>query len=129
MATTDGGAAVAFLLPVTAKLHDGSQVLVETDYPFEDTVKISYTPSRSGAPLYVRVPSWAKHATINGTTAPSGQMFKHVCPGGRTTVLVLELAPEITVEHWARPPPSTRRYPFVWRKGVLNGYSSTRVSL
>ena len=24
---------------------------------------------------------------------------------------------------------STRRYPFVWRKGVLNGYSSTRVSL
>ena len=29
----------------------------------------------------------------------------------------------------ARPPPSTRRYPFVWRKGVLNGYSSTRVSL
>ena len=25
--------------------------------------------------------------------------------------------------------PSTRRYPFVWRKGVLNGYSSTRVSL
>ena len=26
----------------------------------------------------------------------------------------------------ARPPPSTRRYPFVWRKGLLNGYSSTR---
>ena len=24
---------------------------------------------------------------------------------------------------------STRRYPFVWGKGVLNGYSSTRVSL
>ena len=24
---------------------------------------------------------------------------------------------------------STRRYPFVWVKGVLNGYSSTRVSL
>ena len=23
----------------------------------------------------------------------------------------------------------TRRYPFVWRQGVLNGYSSTRVSL
>ena len=23
----------------------------------------------------------------------------------------------------ARPPPSTRRYPCVWRKGVLNGYS------
>ena len=23
----------------------------------------------------------------------------------------------------------TRRYPFVWRKGVLNGYSRTRVSL
>ena len=25
--------------------------------------------------------------------------------------------------------PSTRRYPFVWLNGVLNGYSSTRVSL
>ena len=24
---------------------------------------------------------------------------------------------------------STRRYPFVWRKGVLNGYSSTRVAV
>ena len=24
---------------------------------------------------------------------------------------------------------STRRYPLVWRKGVLNGYSSTRISL
>ena len=32
--------------------------------------------------------------------------------------------------HVARPGlPSTLEYPFVWRKGVLNGYSSTRVSL
>ena len=29
----------------------------------------------------------------------------------------------------ARPPPSSRRYPFVWRNGVLDGYSSTGVSL
>ena len=27
------------------------------------------------------------------------------------------------------PPLSTLEYPFVWRKGVLNGYSRTRVSL
>ena len=35
----------------------------------------------------------------------------------------------ISSARMARPPPSTRRYPFVWRKGVLNGYSSARVSL
>ena len=34
-------------------------------------------------------------------------------------------------QHMARPPPTRvpRGYPFVWRNGVLNGYSSTRVSL
>ena len=32
---------------------------------------------------------------------------------------------------WARPPPTRVpiEYPFVWRKGLLNGYSSTGVSL
>jgi hypothetical protein len=104
MATKYGGAVVALLLPVAAKLPDGARVLVETDYPFEDAVQISYTPPpsrRSTVSLYIRVPTWATHATINGTAVPPGKMSKHLCPAGDTTVLVMELAPDITVEQWA----------------------------
>ena len=46
------------------------------------------------------------------------------CSGGST---VSGSQPEDAAA--ARHPPSTRRYPFVWRKGVLSGYSSTRISL
>ena len=60
----------------------------------------------------------------------SGEVGYEIVPRQALTVSALGRAvPGGQTALKARPPPSTRRHPFVWRKGVLNGYSSTRVSL
>ena len=104
MATPDGGAAVTLLVPTTARLPDGSSVVVETIYPFEDTVRIRCTAAKGKAsvPLYIRVPAWAKNATINSKHVPAGNFSRHTCAGsGAGSAYVLELSPEIVLEEWA----------------------------
>ena len=93
MATPDKGAAVTLLLPSTATLADGSTVKVDTTYPFEDTVKVTCTP-KSSFPLYIRVPAWAKNATVDGK--PATGWAKMTC--AKVTTYTLDLAPEITIE-------------------------------
>lgn len=87
---------MTLLLPSTSTLADGSTVKVDTTYPFEDTVKVTCTPKAS-FPLYIRVPAWAKKATIDGK--PATGWAKMTC--AKTTTYTLELAPEITIESWA----------------------------
>ena len=104
MSTEDGGAAVALLLPASAKLADGSTVVVETSYPFEDLVVVRCIPARGRTttlPLYIRVPHWATQATINGTAVPAGTMAKRSCGAGQPTAFILDLSPEVLVEEWA----------------------------
>ena len=56
----------------------------------------------------------------------SGEVGYEIVPRQALTVSALGRAvPGGQTALKARPPPSTRRHPFVWRKGVLNGYSST----
>jgi hypothetical protein len=100
MATPDKGAAVVLLVPSTATLTDGSTVTVNTTYPFEDTVRITCTPKGSAFPLYIRVPAWAKKATINGEAAAAGTYSKQSCAKAGA-LFTMELAPEITIEEWA----------------------------
>ena len=101
MATPDGGAAVTLLVPSTATLAGGSTVTVQTTYPFEDAVRISCGIGKAGAfPMYIRVPAWARNATINGKHVTAGNFSKQTCRSS-DSVFVLELSPEIVLEEWA----------------------------
>lgn len=75
MATPDDGLAAICYAPcqVTAKVRGGVKVViaVETDYPFEQTVRIRVSPERPAEfPIKLRVPDWADGATVSvpGTT-------------------------------------------------------------
>jgi DUF1680 family protein len=68
MRTPDGGLAAVAYAPCTVKtsLKDTLlEITVDTTYPFEETVRIRVSvehPVRF--PLYLRIPGWAKNATI-----------------------------------------------------------------
>ena len=104
MATPDQGAAVTLLVPSTATLHDGSTVRGDTNYPFEDAVRISCTTSSPSTsfPLYIRVPAWATNATIDGKPVNASSYSVRRCTSGRAPILfTLELNPAIVLEEWA----------------------------
>jgi len=74
MATDDGGLAVIAYGPnrVTAKVADGKTAVFhqETDYPFKDTIGITYEGETAVFPLLLRVPGWCKTPSfkVNGQT-------------------------------------------------------------
>ncbi len=74
MARSDGkGIVVAMYAPVKVnyKFPSGAAISLDmvTDYPFNDTVSITVNGAE-GLPLSLRIPSWAKRATVtvNGKT-------------------------------------------------------------
>jgi hypothetical protein len=84
MKTPDEGLAAAAWAPcrVQTRLRDVDvTVVVDTDYPFRDVVKIGVTPSRPARfPLLLRVPAWAHGATIrlgSGAEAPMARGTLH----------------------------------------------------
>ena len=74
MATDDGGLAVIAYGPnrVTAKVADGKTAVFhqETDYPFKDTIGITYEGDTAEFPLLLRVPGWCEAPSfkVNGVT-------------------------------------------------------------
>jgi hypothetical protein len=69
LATSDGGlcASLYSQSDVTAKVADGREVKITetTDYPFADTIQFKVTTaSPVRFPLYLRVPKWAKGASV-----------------------------------------------------------------
>ncbi|MDR1202778.1 MAG: glycoside hydrolase family 127 protein [Tannerellaceae bacterium] len=69
LATPDNGlAAVLFnTCRATAKVGDGAEVTLyeETNYPFEESVRFAVsTPKPVTFPLYLRIPSWCKQASV-----------------------------------------------------------------
>jgi DUF1680 family protein len=64
-----GGAAVNVYSPSegTIPLGDGQSVklIQQTNYPFEEEVKISIHPTAEGTfPIYVRIPTWSKNSKV-----------------------------------------------------------------
>jgi hypothetical protein len=115
--THDGGAAVVLYAPAHAVLpNNAGTVDVSTDYPFGDSVIVTVNNTGTAVlPLYLRIPSWADKATINGKqpsangkqTAANGTMSRIACPVG-STVYTLEFNPEIRLERWTRTDPTGR---------------------
>lgn len=72
MATRDNGLAVVAYGPntVTARVADGktARFQQETDYPFRDTVELTYSGEAASFELKLRIPAWAVNpaVTVNG---------------------------------------------------------------
>ena len=69
LATSDNGLAAALYAPseVSARVGDGTEVRVleDTAYPFGDLIDFTVrTPATVEFPLYLRVPDWARGATV-----------------------------------------------------------------
>ena len=130
MTTPDKGAAVTLLIPSTSTLADGSTVKVDTTYPFEDTVKVTCN-AKAAFPLYIRVPAWAKKATIDGKAATGWS--KQSCSAGAPKTFTMELNPEITIETWAgdtnkggeapNPAYSVVRGPLLYSMPIAHNYT------
>ncbi len=87
MGTTDGGLAVVAYGPCVARTTVGDgmpvELVVETAYPFDETVEVRVGVERPVAfPLVLRIPAWASGAqlTVEGETV--AVTAGRVCAGG-----------------------------------------------
>eukprot|EP00051_Salpingoeca_urceolata_P028392 m.486606 g.486606 ORF g.486606 m.486606 type:complete len:766 (+) comp24518_c0_seq1:130-2427(+) len=115
--TSDGGAAVGLLIPLTATLPDGSIVDIDTSYPFEDQVHITVIAKRA-MPLHLRIPSWASGAQVNGSAVPNGTMQTFQCKPG-TNWFPLTFTPEITLKTWGDFGTAASQAPVSVHRGAL----------
>ena len=110
-ATPDNGlAAVLYSSSMTkARVGDGTQVILEqmTNYPFEESVEFNvHTLKTVDFPLYLRIPSWTKSASVyvNGKRVKSKLDGKgYVCISRKWDngdTVKLELPMEITYRTW-----------------------------
>jgi hypothetical protein len=67
----------------------------------QDIVRVSCKPKAAAFSLSIRVPTWAKNATIDGKAVQAGTFAQQTCALGAANYFTLELAPEIVVEEWA----------------------------
>lgn len=110
-ATPDNGlAAVLYSSSMTkARVGDGTQIILEqtTNYPFEESVEFSVRTLKSvDFPLYLRIPSWTKSASVyvNGKRVKSKLDGKgYVCISRKWDngdTVKLDLPMEITYRTW-----------------------------
>lgn len=70
LATPDNGIAAVMYNACKAKVKvsDGTEITLheETNYPFEETIRFTLsTPKEVAFPLYLRIPTWCKNASIS----------------------------------------------------------------
>lgn len=113
MATTDGGLATMLYAAneTTAKVADGKTVrLTETtNYPFEETVTLTVnTDGKVSFPLYLRIPQWAKGATVNvngkaqDTAEAAGKYIRLNREWNDGDVVTLSMPMELSSQVWAQ---------------------------
>eukprot|EP00041_Stephanoeca_diplocostata_P014288 m.258596 g.258596 ORF g.258596 m.258596 type:complete len:767 (-) comp19647_c0_seq1:385-2685(-) len=115
--TNDGGAAVGLYAPSVSTLPDGSTVEIDTSYPYEDEVRLTVDAKRP-MPLYVRIPAWATHATLDGQSVANGTMVKKPCVTGANT-FKLDFAPQLVVKRWGDLPADASTGPVSIHRGPL----------
>lgn len=144
-ASADGGLAVLAYGPSVAHATiNGVRVEAEQTaaYPFEDAIRVSLRPAHPARfPLHLRVPAWAKGATlaINGgpaTAAAPGTIIRLDRTWRAGDTAVLNLPAEIRRTRWHNQLMSLERGPLVyalaigedWRKlREVNGIASSEV--
>ncbi|MXV50999.1 hypothetical protein GS399_08445 [Pedobacter sp. HMF7647] len=111
-ATPDNGLAVQLYSQneVNAKVAGGTEVQLQelTHYPFEDKVEfLVNTPKPVAFPLYLRIPSWCKNASLelNGKKiafSGSGNYVKISNTWKNGDKITLQLPMELKVREWQR---------------------------
>lgn len=107
MATNDGGLCTMLYAAneTTAQVADGQTVrlTVDTNYPFEEEIRLTvHTDKSVSFPLYLRIPAWAKEATVSGSQAKAGQYVKIDKTWADGDQVVLTLPMNITTDVWAQ---------------------------
>ena len=107
MQTPDAGIAVAAYAPSRATFASrGVQVTValDTDYPFRETLTLTVSPARPARfPVVLRVPAWAKGATVRVGAGPAQPMqpgtlhrLEQLWAGTTTIAIHFPMAPVVT---------------------------------
>ncbi len=133
MATPDGGlAAVVYAPSVVQTQVSGTPVRVElvTHYPFDESLvfKVS-VPQTVEFPLYLRVPSWAKDASLqlpDGTlrSLTSGSFHKITRRWNGEETLVLKLPMSFRLREGFQNSVSVERGPLVYSLRIREGWKA-----
>lgn len=111
LATHDAGlAAISYVSgDLTAKTAAGPITLsIDTNYPFDDLITIRVHEGAGHFPLYLRIPSWTRDAsiTINGTTtspAPKPGTYTQLLHTWKTgDTITLKLPMHVSLRRWER---------------------------
>ncbi|RZQ60960.1 beta-L-arabinofuranosidase domain-containing protein [Amycolatopsis suaedae] len=110
LATCDGGLAASMYSPseVRAVVGEGTEVVIteDTEYPFDEQVRLTVTtPKPVAFPLYLRIPHWARGATVQApgaapVPAAAGQWSTVDRTWHSGDVLTLRLPMRITTRRW-----------------------------
>lgn len=113
LATPDSGACAAIYSASEASIRVGAgegelvRIVEETNYPFEEEIRFTiFSPRPVAFPLYLRIPSWAKNATVrvNGRRADGAiesggyARLERTWSNGDTVTLALPM--ELSVKRW-----------------------------
>ena len=99
-----GAVVVSFFGPADADfplaVGGGAHVKMQTDYPFEDTVRLA-VDAPAGVDVDIRIPAWAGTAQLvlndeAPVTPPRGAFYTASCPPGACSIVV-QFKPEIVV--------------------------------
>lgn len=110
-ATPDNGLAAILYNACKAKVKvgNGTEVSIQeqTNYPFEETIRFTFTtPENVTFPLYLRIPSWCKNAsiTVNGeklsTDLVAGKYARITREWSDADEVVLTVPMEINYRQW-----------------------------
>lgn len=127
-ATPDGGLAALVYSPsqVSAKVRGGVEVTITEDtcYPMDDKIKFNVALAEGVEevcfPLSLRIPSWAKEATltVNGEAVEAAVESGKVCVIERTwksgDVVELTMPMSLKVDEWYEQSVSVERGPLVY---------------
>jgi len=107
MQTPDAGIAVAAYAPSRATFASRGvpvTVALDTDYPFRETLTLTVSPARAARfPVVLRVPAWAKGATVRVGAGPAQPMqpgtlhrLEQLWAGTTTIAIHFPMAPVVT---------------------------------
>jgi hypothetical protein len=102
----DNALLLALIAPFQVTLVAQGKVVVDTAYPFSDTVVVTITDPTVAYTFAIRIPGWATNATasINGKNVlphqqpANGTLFNVRIGIQSTTTIMLDLGPEVRVE-------------------------------
>lgn len=110
-ATPDNGIAAVLYNACRAKVQvgDGVEVIIQeqTNYPFEETIRFTITSPRNVTfPLYLRIPSWCKDASVSvngkrvGADLVAGKYAKITREWSESDEVVLTVPMDFSYRQW-----------------------------